>query len=166
MPINTAKLAKIQQQSEKARLGGKGTQRRKRKVVHKTATDDKKLQNTLKRLSVNSIQAVEEVNMIKDDGYVIHFVNPKVQASLAANTFAITGNCEQKSLTELLPGIFNQLGADSLAHFQKLAQSFPTQESCSGGEGGASGGDHLPDIDEDEVPTLVGNFDDPSKSEV
>lgn len=31
----------------------------------------------MKRLSVNSIQAVEEVNMIKDDGYVLHFVNPK-----------------------------------------------------------------------------------------
>ena len=26
--------------------------------------------------------------MIKDDGTVIHFNNPKVQASLAANTFA------------------------------------------------------------------------------
>jgi nascent polypeptide-associated complex subunit beta len=109
MPINTAKLAKIQQQSEKARLGGKGTQRRKKKIVHKTATDDKKLQNTLKRLGVNSIQSVEEVNMIKDDGHVLHFVNPKVQASLTANTFAITGNCEEKPLTELLPGIFNQL---------------------------------------------------------
>ena len=55
----------------------KGTQRRKKKIVHKTATDDKKLQNTLKRLGVNSIQSVEEVNMIKDDGHVLHFVNPK-----------------------------------------------------------------------------------------
>lgn len=34
--------------------------------------------------------------MIKDDGTVIHFNNPKVQASLAANTFAITGHAENK----------------------------------------------------------------------
>jgi len=34
--------------------------------------------------------------MIKDDGQVLHFNNPKVQASLAANTFAITGHAETK----------------------------------------------------------------------
>ena len=33
------------------RTGGKGTMRRKKKAVHKTtSTDDKRLQNTLKRL--------------------------------------------------------------------------------------------------------------------
>jgi hypothetical protein len=44
MPINQEKLIKLQQQKEKAQIGGKGTARRKKKVVHKTATDDKKLQ--------------------------------------------------------------------------------------------------------------------------
>jgi nascent polypeptide-associated complex subunit beta len=34
--------------------------------------------------------------MIKGDGSVIHFNNPKVQASLTANTFAITGHAETK----------------------------------------------------------------------
>ena len=39
-----------------------GTPRRKKKVVHKTATtDDKKLQNVLKKLSVNPIPGIEEV---------------------------------------------------------------------------------------------------------
>ena len=50
-----------------------------------------------------------QVNMIKDDGTVIHFNNPKVQASLAANTFAISGHAETKQLTEMLPGIISQL---------------------------------------------------------
>jgi len=54
------------------------------------------VQNSLKKLGVNSIQGIEEVNMIKDDGNVMHFANPKVQASLAANTFAITGAYEEK----------------------------------------------------------------------
>ena len=38
-----------------------------------------------------------QVNMIKNDGTVIHFNNPKVQASLSANTFAVTGHAENKS---------------------------------------------------------------------
>ena len=36
--------------------------------------------------------------MIKEDGQVIHFNNPKVQASLAANTFAVTGHAETKRM--------------------------------------------------------------------
>ncbi|MEQ2183767.1 hypothetical protein GOODEAATRI_001364, partial [Goodea atripinnis] len=68
-----------------------------------------------------------KVNMIKDDGTVIHFNNPKVQASLSANTFAITGHAETKQLTEMLPGILSQLGADSLSSLRKLAEQFPRQ---------------------------------------
>ncbi len=100
--------------------------------MHKTtSTDDKRLQNTLKRLGVNTIPGIEEVNIFKDDA-VIHFVNPKggqgraprgvwgsgdarrpltapfrlllrtVQASIAANTYVISGPSQQKSK----PGIW------------------------------------------------------------
>jgi nascent polypeptide-associated complex subunit beta len=57
---------------------GKGTPRRKVKKVHKsTGMDDKKLQTSLKKLNVQPIQAIEEVNMFKADGNVIHFAAPK-----------------------------------------------------------------------------------------
>lgn len=50
---------------------------RKKKAVHKTtSTDDKRLQNTLKRLGVNTIPGIEEVNIFMDET-VIHFTNPK-----------------------------------------------------------------------------------------
>jgi hypothetical protein len=50
---------------------------RKKKAVHKTATtDDKRLQSTLKRIGVNAIPQIEEVNIFKDD-VVIQFLNPK-----------------------------------------------------------------------------------------
>merc|ERR1712189_97701 len=63
--MNQEKLKQLQAQ---VRIGGKGTVRRKKKVVHRTATtDDKKLQSSLKKLSVNNIPGIEEVNMIKDD---------------------------------------------------------------------------------------------------
>lgn len=97
--MNAEKLKKLQEQ---VRIGGKGTPRRKKKIVHATAaTDDKKLQSTLKKLGVNAIPGIEEVNMIKDDGSVIHFKNPKTQASLAANTFAITGHGENKQASSI-----------------------------------------------------------------
>jgi len=152
--MNPEKLKKLQNE---VRLGGKGTQRRKKKVVHKTATtDDKKLQSSLKKLSVNAIPGIEEVNMIKEDGTVLHFNNPKVQASLAANTFAITGHAENKQLTEMLPGILNQLGTEGLTNLRKLAERLPhtrldtTQNDTAG---------------DDDVPDLIGNFDEASKNE-
>lgn len=53
--------------------------RRKKKIVHKAASaDDKKLQSQLKKLSVNPIPGIEEVNMFKDDGTILNFSNPKV----------------------------------------------------------------------------------------
>jgi len=153
--MNPDKLKKLQNE---VRLGGKGTQRRKKKVVHKTATtDDKKLQTALKKLSVNSIPGIEEVNMIRDDGTVIHFTNPKVQASLAANTFAISGHAENKQLTEMLPGILNQLGAEGLTNLRKLAERMPQTRLETATE--------HEDAGDDDVPELSENFDEASKNE-
>ena len=51
--MNAEKLAKLQAQ---VRTGGKGTARRKKKVVHKTAaTDDKKLQVSTFKFNVSAI---------------------------------------------------------------------------------------------------------------
>ena len=51
--MNAEKLAKLQAQ---VRTGGKGTARRKKKVVHKTAaTDDKKLQVRIFKFNVSAI---------------------------------------------------------------------------------------------------------------
>jgi len=160
---NTIKMnpEKLKQLQAQVRIGGKGSARRKKKVVHRTATtDDKKLQSSLKKLSVSNIPGIEEVNMIKDDGMVIHFNNPKVQASLAANTFAITGQAENKQIAEMLPGILNQLGAESLSSLKKLASTVT----------GATGDskpptDNIEEEDEDDVPELVENFDETSKGE-
>ncbi|KAJ5595473.1 Nascent polypeptide-associated complex subunit beta [Penicillium hispanicum] len=127
---------------------GKGTPRRKVKKVHKTAgADDKKLQATLKKMNVQPIQAIEEVNMFKEDGNVIHFAAPRVHASVPSNTFALYGNGEEKELTELVPGILNQLGPDSLASLRKLAESYQNMQKNQSGE--------KKDDDEDDIPDLV-----------
>jgi len=151
--MNAEKLSKL---SSQVRIGGKGTARRKKKVVHRTATtDDKKLQNSPKKLTVNPIPGIEEVNMIKDDGTVIHFNNPKVQASLAANTFAITGQAESKRIADMVPGILSQLRAENFSHLKQLAsvQSVGNELSNATIE------------EDDEVPDLVENFDEAAKAD-
>ncbi|CAM9610065.1 unnamed protein product, partial [Heterosigma akashiwo] len=145
------------------RTGGKGSMRRKKKTVHKTATsDDKKLGTTLKKLGVTNIPAIEEVNLFKQNGEVIHFVNPKVQASIAANTYVISGDPQTKQLQDLLPGIINQLGPDSLANLKQIAESYSNAAGISVSSfirASAEGGDD----DDDDVPDLVENFEDAAK---
>ncbi|KAL8207067.1 UNVERIFIED_CONTAM: nascent polypeptide-associated complex beta subunit [Gekko kuhli] len=154
--MNQEKLAKLQAQMH---IRGKGTGHRKKKVVHRTTrADDMKLQFSLKKLGVNNISGIEEVNMFTNQGTVIHFNNPKGQASLATNTFTITGHAETKQLTEMLPSILNQLGADTLTSLRRLAEALPKQP-VDGKAPFATGED-----DDDEVD-LVENFDEASKNE-
>jgi len=147
---------KLKRMQAQVRIGGKGTPRRKTKKVHKTSgTDDKKLQTTLKKMNVQPIQAIEEVNMFKEDGNVIHFAAPKVHASVPSNTFAIYGNGEDKELTELVPGILNQLGPDSLASLRRLAESYQSLQKKEGGGEDGKEGEKKDDDDDDEIPDLV-----------
>lgn len=157
--MNPEKLKKLQAQ---VRIGGKGTPRRKKKIVHSTpATDDKKLQSSLKKLSVNTIPGIEEVNIIKNDGTVIHFNNPKAQASLPTNTFAITGHGENKSISEMLPGILTQLGPQDLNQLKKIASQFVNKGGVNlDGSLGASVAAQAVSNDDDDVPDLVDNFED------
>ncbi|KAG2174565.1 hypothetical protein INT44_006828 [Umbelopsis vinacea] len=150
--MNPEKLAKLQAQ---VRIGGKGTPRRKVKKVTKSAgTDDRKLQATLQKLSVQPIAGIEEVNMFKEDGNVIHFANPKVHAAMNSNTYAVYGRAQEKELTELVPGILSQLGPDSLASLRKLAEAYQAAQGSANAD------------DDDEIPELVENFDKAEVSEI
>merc|ERR1712174_118229 len=107
-----------------------GTPRRKKKAVHKTAgQDDKRLQNTLRRLGVNTIPGIEEVNIFKDDN-VVHFMNPK-----------------HKKLQDLLPGIIPQLGPDNLNNLKKIAEQFQKQEEAAG----AAKDEDIPEVENFEA---------------
>eukprot|EP00629_Pelagomonadales_sp_RCC1024_P018615 CAMPEP_0119295936 /NCGR_PEP_ID=MMETSP1329-20130426/50314_1 /TAXON_ID=114041 /ORGANISM="Genus nov. species nov., Strain RCC1024" /LENGTH=129 /DNA_ID=CAMNT_0007296859 /DNA_START=144 /DNA_END=533 /DNA_ORIENTATION=+ len=129
--------------------------------MHKTATsDDKKLGSTLKKLGVTNIPAIEEVNLFTSDGKVIHFSTPKVQASIAANTYVVSGPNEAKQLTELLPGIMNQLGPDNIDHLKQIADNI----SHSSQHNTNTTHSNLADVDDEDVPDLVENFEDVSKT--
>ncbi|RAL53744.1 hypothetical protein DM860_015472 [Cuscuta australis] len=146
-------VEKLQKMAGSVRTGGKGTMRRKKKAVHKANTnDDKRLQSTLKRIGVNAIPAIEELNIFKEDA-VIQFLNPKVQASIAANTWVVSGSPQTKKLQDILPQIIHQLGPDNLEHLKKLAEQF--QNQASGAAAGLADGAAVAQDDDDDVPQLV-----------
>lgn len=86
-----------------------------------------------------------------------------VHASVPSNTFAIYGAGHVKDLTELVPGILNQLGPDSLASLRKLAESYQQiQGQHAAGNGRGAEGDD----DDDDVPDLVESFDTAGENKV
>jgi nascent polypeptide-associated complex subunit beta len=130
--------------------------------VHKAAgTDDKRLQGVLKRIGVNTIPGIEEVDIVHGDS-VTRFANPKVQASIAANTYVVSGPSVTKPIGEMVggggapnPAMLQQMlaqmgqgmGPDGMAGLQKLMA-----QMGQGGGAGAEGGD-------DDVPDLVEDFE-------
>mmetsp|Transcript_15697 Transcript_15697/g.22324 ORF Transcript_15697/g.22324 Transcript_15697/m.22324 type:complete len:166 (+) Transcript_15697:126-623(+) len=141
-----------------ANTGGKGAARRKKKSSSRSssAQSDAKLTGALKKLGATNIPGVEEINLFKEDGKVIHFVNPKLQAAIGANTFIVSGASETKPLQDLLPGIVPQLGMDNI---QQLQQAMAAQ-----GMAGDMPKVVEEDEDDDDVPDLVdGNFEEISE---
>lgn len=163
--VDAAEMAEARQKMIAMRFGGKststggkGTMRRKKKVASRSsaAQSDVKLSAALKKLGATNIPGIEEVNLFKEDGKVIHFVNPKVQASIAANTYIISGPSETKPLQELLPSIVSQLGVDNLSQLQSVAAAAQAQ---------AGGAGVIPEEDDEDVPDLVdGNFEEVSEN--
>uniref|UniRef100_G1Q7C5 Transcription factor BTF3 n=1 Tax=Myotis lucifugus TaxID=59463 RepID=G1Q7C5_MYOLU len=128
-------------------VGEKGTAHRKKTVAHRTARADDKLQFSLKKIGINNISGIEEANMFTNQETVIHFNNPKVKTYLAANTFIITGHAETEQVTEVLPSILYQFGADNLTSLRRMAEALPKQSD-----------------EDDEFPDILVNFDEASKN--
>ena len=75
-----------------------------------------------------------------------------MHASVPSNTFAVYGAGENKELTELVPGILNQLGPDSLASLRKLAESYQSMQKK---DGSGDGGEAKEEEGDDDIPDLV-----------
>ena len=147
--MNAEKLKKLQAQ---VRTGGPGSMRRKKKVVRKNkGGDESRLQQSLKRLGLSQLPDIGEVNLFKEDGTVIHITKPRVQANPSANTYVVSGDVVKKPLTDLLPGILSQLGRDSLQRLTKMSLGNP--------EAAATSGATSQPVAVEEVPEVVGTFD-------
>ncbi|OUS41970.1 NAC domain-domain-containing protein [Ostreococcus tauri] len=118
---------KLQRLAGAVRTGGKGSMRRKKKAVHKSVSnDDKRLQSVIKKMGMNAIPGIQEVNIFHTDT-VTHFVSPKVQAAVHANAYVVSGHSETKHLEDILPNIVSQLGPENLANLKKMADQYKAE---------------------------------------
>ena len=142
----------------------------------------------MKKLAFTEMKGMEEVNIFKDDGTVIHIKTPKstwqatfcpphalaalnshtflrlqphtphrpcaVQMSVPSNTYVVSGPAETKKMEDLLPGILNQLGPESMDRLRDFATS---QYGASAGAGAGAADEE--EEDDDDVPDLVENFE-------
>eukprot|EP00356_Strombidium_inclinatum_P002489 CAMPEP_0170478632 /NCGR_PEP_ID=MMETSP0208-20121228/114_1 /TAXON_ID=197538 /ORGANISM="Strombidium inclinatum, Strain S3" /LENGTH=153 /DNA_ID=CAMNT_0010750925 /DNA_START=58 /DNA_END=519 /DNA_ORIENTATION=- len=132
-------------------IGGKGTQRRTKKVVHhQEVNEDKKLKSTIKKFGMQTLQDIDEVNMFKDDNTVIHLRKPQTQFSVRENMLVVTGTPETKEIKDMMPDILKQVGPQQYQYLKgQMAE--------------LSGAKNEAEADDDDVPELVGTFEDAGK---
>merc|ERR1711981_984716 len=141
--------AKLAARFGATQIGGKGTQRRTKKVVHhQEVNEDKKFKSTIKKFGMQQLQDIDEVNMFKDDHTVIHFKKPQTSFSVRENLLVVSGAPETKGLKDMMPDILKQVGPQQ---YQWLKQQVGGLEGAD-----AAGGDNNDDDDDDDVPELVG----------
>lgn len=156
-------MSAMAQKIAAARTGGKGTPRQKGRkrpttgsntqAAHNAAAD-KKLAGELKKIGAHPIPAIQEVNLFRRDGSVIHVPTPTVQASVAASTFVVSGQAVEKEISELIPGILDQLGQISISNLKKITEMYRGPAAAAEG---ASQADE--DDDDSHIPQLVSNFE-------
>eukprot|EP01084_Bolivina_argentea_P085068 153779_1 len=134
--------------------GGKNAMRRKKFRQKKSTNEfEKRLQSNLKKLSCNTIPGIEEVNLFKSDGTVIHFISPKVDAEVSSNTFIVSGNYTHNKIEELLPDILPQIGSDHLTQLKDYAEKFEALKPNNDDENDA---DNVgAGADDADVPMLI-----------
>ena len=146
--------AKLAARFGQTQIGGKGSQRRTKKVVHhQEVNEDKKLKSTIKKFGMQQLQDIDEVNMFKDDHTVIHFRKPQTSFSVRENLLVVSGAPETKNLKDMMPDILKQVGPQQY--------QFLKQQIGAGVDGKADGA--ADDDDDDDVPELVGTFEDVNK---
>ena len=132
--------------STSIRIGGKGTPKRKVKVVHHGAvSSDKLTKEVIKKLQATPLQELNEVNLFTNDLKVMQFKNPEVFGNLPNQIFIVCGNNEEKEVKNNFPEFLTQLSKTQL---EQLKNSMPLQD--------------VKKAKEEEVPKLV-NFEEESK---
>jgi len=140
-----------------AQSGGKGSMRRKKKVVHKQVGEEsKKLDAQLKKMNLQPLGQIDETNFICDNGAVYHFDKPKVTANIQQKTFVIQSNHEPeiKTLEKCGPEILPQLGPEYLRNLQEFAKQVQQQQASKLGKDGIPETVEEEDDDNDDPPPL------------
>jgi nascent polypeptide-associated complex subunit beta len=138
-----------------SKIGGKGTQRRKHPVKHRTnkVEVDKKIEAVAKKAQARKLNEITEVNIFKDDNTVIQFKKPTIEYSFKEKVSFVSGIHETKSLKEVFTSLLKQLGPKQLAFVKENTDAFKNKEKEKEKEKA------------DEAPDLVEDFDAVAKGE-
>lgn len=137
------------------KIGGAGGARRTKKVNKKVdKNEDKKLKQQLSKFKIQNLPDIEEVNFFKDDGTVMNFKKPAVDFSVRDNLVVVSGSPETKEIEAMLPDILRQLGPEQAAKLKDVVKKDSLKKK-----------DEIKEEDEDDIPDLVGTFEDHSKKE-
>ena len=133
--------------STSIRLGGKGTPKRKVKVVHHgSSNNDKLTKEVIKKLQAQPLQELSEVNLFTNDLKVLQFKNPEVFGNMPNQIFIVCGTSEEKSVKSHFPEFLTQLSKAQLDQIKKELPSEPSEAKAK----------------TDQAPQLV-NFEEESK---
>ncbi|KAL6945121.1 hypothetical protein ACO0QE_002566 [Hanseniaspora vineae] len=131
MPVDPAKLAKLQKLSGTNKIGG--IRRKQVSKENNSKKDDTKLLNTMASLKAVNMSDVAEANFFQENGQVLHFDKVGVQVAAQNNTTAFYGMPKEKQLQELFPNIITQLGDDSLNALTQMAQQMELAKKAQAG---------------------------------
>ena len=106
----------------------------------------------VKKFGVQDLNDIEECNMFKDDNTVTHIRKPKVQFSVRENLLVLTGNPETKNLQDCVGDVIKQVGPQQYEALKNMMGDITKNMTGKPAED-----------DEDDVPPLVGTFEDASK---
>ena len=138
---------KMEERFGNLKLGGKGTQKKKKVVVHKvSAVQDKKITAIAKKCGTRNLGDTLEINVFRDDNSVLHFKKPKVEYSHKEKVTFVIGTPLEKTIKDLLPDILKQLGPKQFGFVRDYAEGLKGAETKK-----------------DDAPELVEDFEEVSK---
>ena len=134
-------------------IGGKGTQRRKHPVKHRTnkVEVDKKIEAVAKKSQAKKLNEITEVNIFKDDNTVIQFKKPTIEYSFKEKVSFVSGVHETKNLKDVFTSVIKQLGPKQLAFVKDASEEIKNKDKEK--------------EKADEAPELVEDFDAVAKGE-
>lgn len=148
---------KMEEKFGNLKLGGKGTQKKKKFVTHKTqVVQDKRITALAKKAGARSLGEVTEINVFRDDNTILNFKKPKIEYSHKEKISFVVGIPESKrkqiylyslEIKDLLPGILKQLGPKQLGFIKDYAESLK----------------NVTEKPKEEAPELVEDFEEVSK---
>lgn len=141
-------IVKLKKMEDSVRIGGKGSVRRKHKHVQTSSNlEEKRLQATLGKLSLNQMPGIQQISVQMRDGNEIIVPMPKVQGSVVSNLFVITGElvrvpsvAKKEADAAAAAAAAAQAAADAAATAAaQAAQTEKTGRQMAGGQGKETG---------------------------